>query len=305
MTEPTNGLAPENEAGKFDEHVAATIRTAVDEWRTGNNPADVHGVSMPECIRRSLADAGLLAPYHRTHSLCLEWDDTRQGFAIISDRAEASRVVVLLDTVRQVMQERDLALALQRAGFRSMKDQVDAMGRQIKAQQAQLDQAIKGEQLARLRRYVRDLTESVPDISGDDNLSTEDAYNRGYADADVATGKALGALLDVKFNEVLDSPELRAVLTNESAISQHQANSKLEQNLDQAEATQREPRKWAWDDQDHEPDDCTRVVDETGLLWTRDAQGLWGATNHVSVTWWTLARKRGQLTEVLPKGGLS
>jgi hypothetical protein len=212
VTEPTNGLTPPNEAGKFDEHVAATIRTAVDEWRTGNNPADVHGVSMPEYIRRSLADAGLLAPYHRTHSLCLEWDDTAEGFAILSDRSEASQVVVLLDTVRQVMQERDLALALQRAGFRSMKDQVDAMGRQIKAQQAQLDQAIKGEQLARLRRYVRDLTESVPDISGDDNLSTEDAYNRGYADADVATGKALGALLDVKFNEVLDSPEFRAAL---------------------------------------------------------------------------------------------
>lgn len=62
MTEPTNGLTPPNEAGKFDEHVAATIRTAVDEWHTQNDPADEHGVSMPEYIRRALVDAGLLGP---------------------------------------------------------------------------------------------------------------------------------------------------------------------------------------------------------------------------------------------------
>lgn len=153
MTEPTNGLAPENEAGKFDEHVAATIRTAVDEWRTGNNPADVHGVSMPECIRRSLADAGLLAPYHRTHSLCLEWDDTCEGFAIVSDGAEAGQVVVLADTVRQVMRERDLALALQRAGFRSMKDQVDAMARKIGEQDQQL--ALAMDTLGSIWLYVK------------------------------------------------------------------------------------------------------------------------------------------------------
>jgi hypothetical protein len=61
VTEPTNGLLPPNEAGKFDEHVAATIRTAVDEWQAQNDPADPHGVSMPEYIRRALADAGLLA----------------------------------------------------------------------------------------------------------------------------------------------------------------------------------------------------------------------------------------------------
>ncbi len=49
------------EAGKADELVAVTIRAAVDEWRIHNDPADVHGVSMQEYIRRALADAGLLA----------------------------------------------------------------------------------------------------------------------------------------------------------------------------------------------------------------------------------------------------
>ncbi len=89
----------------------------------------------------------------------------------------------------------------------------------LEKQQALVAQAISGEQLARLHRYARDLQESVPDISGDDNLSTEDAYNRGYADADVATGKALEALLDVKFNALIDDPQFQAALTNESSIS--------------------------------------------------------------------------------------
>ena len=60
MIEPTNGLTPPNEAAKHDERVAATIRTAVDEGRIHNDPADMHGVSMPEYIRRALADAGPL-----------------------------------------------------------------------------------------------------------------------------------------------------------------------------------------------------------------------------------------------------
>jgi addiction module HigA family antidote len=54
---------PQADAGKFDELVAATIRTAVDEWRIQNDPADYHGVSMPEYIRSALATAGLLAPF--------------------------------------------------------------------------------------------------------------------------------------------------------------------------------------------------------------------------------------------------
>ncbi len=107
MTEPNTELPPSDEAGKFDEHVAVTIRTAVDEWRIHNDPADPHGVSMPEYIRRALADAGLLAPYHLSHSLCLTWHETCEGFTIISDGAEAGHVVALNDAVRQVMQERE------------------------------------------------------------------------------------------------------------------------------------------------------------------------------------------------------
>lgn len=49
------------DTGKHDELVAATIRTAVDEWRIQNDPADYHGVGMPEYIRQALADAGLLS----------------------------------------------------------------------------------------------------------------------------------------------------------------------------------------------------------------------------------------------------
>jgi hypothetical protein len=64
-------------------------------------------------------------------------------------------------------------------------------------------------QVDRLRRFARDLQDAEPDIGDDDR---ENAYNRGYAAADVATGKVLEALLDVRFNEVLDSPEFRAVL---------------------------------------------------------------------------------------------
>jgi addiction module HigA family antidote len=49
------------DTGKHDELVAATIRTAVDEWRIQNDPADPHGVSMPEYIRCALDAAGLLS----------------------------------------------------------------------------------------------------------------------------------------------------------------------------------------------------------------------------------------------------
>jgi hypothetical protein len=76
---------------------------------------------------------------------------------------------------------------------------------------------ITPKQLDRLRRYARDLKDSEPDISGDDNLSIEDAYNRGYADADVATGKALEALLDVQFNAALDDPRFLAAMRAEAA----------------------------------------------------------------------------------------
>lgn len=106
-----------------------------------------------------------------------------------------------------------------RAENRRVKAERDEALVALAKQQAVLAQAISGDQLTRLHRYARDLQDAEPDISGDDNMSTEDAYNRGYADADVATGKALAALLDVKFNAVLDSPEFRAVLTNESFIS--------------------------------------------------------------------------------------
>lgn len=127
--------------GKFDEFVAAAIRAAADEWRVHNNPADVHGVSMQEYIRRALADASLLASTpHAEHSLCLEWDDTHEGFTIISDGAEARHVLALVDTVRQVMQERDaaraetqgLSHALLLKGYRGFANQVDAMAKRIR-----------------------------------------------------------------------------------------------------------------------------------------------------------------------------
>lgn len=51
----------EDQAGKFDELVAATIRTAVDNWKIQNDSVDLHGVDMSEYIRRALADAVLLA----------------------------------------------------------------------------------------------------------------------------------------------------------------------------------------------------------------------------------------------------
>lgn len=72
---------PPNEAGEFDETVAATIRTAVDEWRIHNDPADMHGVSMPEYVRRALADAGLLVDRAEVERL-------RRDLAEESDRAE-------------------------------------------------------------------------------------------------------------------------------------------------------------------------------------------------------------------------
>lgn len=47
--------------GESDKHVAATIRTAIDQWHVQDDPAETDGVSMPEYIRRALADAGVLA----------------------------------------------------------------------------------------------------------------------------------------------------------------------------------------------------------------------------------------------------
>lgn len=82
-----------------------------------------------------------------------------------------------------------------------------------------------------------------------------------------------------------------------------QANSKLEQNLDQTPEAPRKPRQWSWADQDYEPNNCNLVVDEASQLWTRGTNGLWSTKNRVPVTWWTLCRKRGQLTEVLEVRG--
>lgn len=92
-----------------------------------------------------LADAGLLVSSHLTHSLCLEWDETCEGFTTISDGAEAGHVVVLLDTVRQVIRERDaaretqgLSHALLLKGVPGLLKQVDAQARLIKQRDAEL-----------------------------------------------------------------------------------------------------------------------------------------------------------------------
>jgi hypothetical protein len=47
--------------GGSEDPVVATIRSAFDDWKTQSDPFDHRGVSMPEYIRRALADAGLLA----------------------------------------------------------------------------------------------------------------------------------------------------------------------------------------------------------------------------------------------------
>jgi hypothetical protein len=61
----------------------------------------------------------------------------------------------------------------------------------------------------------------------------------------------------------------------------------------------RQPRVWDLADCETEPDDCTQVTDAAGLLWTRNADGLWKAKDRLPITWWTLVRKRGPLAEVL------
>lgn len=119
MTEPTNGLLPPDEAGKFDELVAATIRTAVDDWRVHNDPADPHGVSMPEYIRRALADAGLLA--------------SRSGAAEVEAQG--------------------LSHALLLKGYRGFADQVTAMGQRIREQDEEL--ALHREREALTRNALR------------------------------------------------------------------------------------------------------------------------------------------------------
>lgn len=190
MSEPTNGMMPPNDAGKFDEHVAATIRAAFDEWKTHSDPFDPDCVSMPEYIRRALADASLLAPNHLTHSLCLKWDDTCEGFTIISDGAEAGQVVVLADTVRQVMEERDLPLALQRAGFRSMKDQVDAMSRRIRELDAEVER-LQASRFAWAREADRQ--EQRADVVDFMMTGTIKVMDREQAEANLAT-ETLGAI---------------------------------------------------------------------------------------------------------------
>lgn len=71
-------------------------------------------------------------------------------------------------------------------------------------------QAITGEQLDRLHRFVRDLKDAALPDTEDDNLSTEQAYNRGYTDGQVDAGKTLEALLDTEFMALLDHPRIKA-----------------------------------------------------------------------------------------------
>lgn len=69
--------------------------------------------------------------------------------------------------------------------------------------------ALSPKQVDRLRAFAKDLQDAEPDISDDDR---ENAYNRGYADSDIATGKALTALLDVRLFMALVDPRLWAQL---------------------------------------------------------------------------------------------
>ncbi len=63
----------------------------------------------------------------------------------------------------------------------------------------------------------------------------------------------------------------------------------------------RPPRVWTETDCNDEPDDCRHVVDRDGLLWWLDEElNAWAAVARGSKSWWSLARKRGPLTEVLP-----
>lgn len=112
MTEPTNGLAPPNEARKFDELVAATVRTAVDEWRIQNDPVDLHGVGMPEYIRRALADAGLLATA-RLEQLTAEVERLKD----VDAEAFSSRFLIQSYDIELGRTRRTLARLLTEAGI--------------------------------------------------------------------------------------------------------------------------------------------------------------------------------------------
>lgn len=112
---------------------------AAEEWphltaikTTGPDLFDWQKLTLGEIVD-CLADAGLLASSHSKHALCLDVDG--EGFAIISDGAEARHVVELSDTLQQVMQERDAVAETQlRADLTAMKAQHDALVQRLREQ---------------------------------------------------------------------------------------------------------------------------------------------------------------------------
>lgn len=305
MTEPMNGPAPQNEAGKFDELVAAAIRTAVDEWRAQNDPADPHGVGMPEYIRQALADAGVLggpaldtlrwlhaeavwhAQHHRAQAEQLAADmEIRQGAlndVLGRDRSQNSPTdyYEAIEAVADLVKERrrltarleaeGLPLTLLRKGVRGLLDQVDAMARQIKALQAQLDQAHDVQITKSSGGSTAWCTTCRRGVGGDDE------YAIGWREGHEA------ALPAPKHDEVLD--RLRAAMRKEQAAAAA-------------------PQRRVWAPGSPAPDkSVTEVIAENDVTFQRTNRDLWHAKppeGNGRDYAWAWINEHLTVTEVLP-----
>lgn len=148
--------------GEFDEHVAVTIRTAVDEWQAQNDPADDHGVSMQEYIRRALADAGLLTTA-RLEQLTAEVERLKD----VDAEAFGSRFLIQSYDIELGRTARTLARLLTEAGISPPPEGPWHLAHRVKEEfQAVVRQ--RDEALAALEKQQGLLSQAVPVTSPQD-----------------------------------------------------------------------------------------------------------------------------------------
>jgi addiction module HigA family antidote len=107
-----------------------------------------------------------------TQRLLLEWDDTHEGFTIISNGTEAGQVQALVDTLRQVMRERDEA----RAPLKSVAESVhpgEFLREELKARG--LTQSACAEMAGRSVRVINQIIKGKKSITAGTALDLERA----------------------------------------------------------------------------------------------------------------------------------
>jgi hypothetical protein len=314
------------DAGRFDELLAATIRTAVDEWRVHNDPADPHGVGMPEYIRQALADAGLLAGAVEVQRLTQELSAWRSGarrrtwptVATVPDgvtyaahlaraqgteggeehdrllREASQRMKALRDAAQTLLQERDVLTWLHaeaRWHAEHHRAQVETQG---------LSHAL-------LLKGVPDLLKQV-DAQGQRIREQEAELAEFRAEAEARAE----AFDDYPHGDCTDPP---ALCCSDAGCPEHGDRDDAEGEIDEepvnlpADVVQEadiSPRPRVWPTGSPAPDECvTKVIAANDVTFTRTNRGLWRAEppegNGREYAWAWISDVT-ELTEVLEDG---